>query len=72
VPDLRSNYGRYLMSPYFITTWHLSEDSSPLRLAHQPLTIEPAGIMRLRSETRTLAQAAKDGKVPAHEVCCHP
>lgn len=36
------------------------------------LTIEPAGIMGFCSETRILAQAAEDGKVPAHEVCCHP
>lgn len=36
------------------------------------LTVEPAGIMGFCSETRILAQAAKDGKVPAHEVRCHP
>lgn len=36
------------------------------------LTVEPAGIMGFCSETRILAQAAKDGEVPAHEVRCHP
>lgn len=39
---------------------------------HQHLTIEPAGIMGLCSETRILTQASKDGKVPAHKVRRHP
>lgn len=39
---------------------------------HQSFTIEPAGVVWLCSETRTPAQAAEDGEVPAHEVCGHP
>lgn len=50
----------------------LWEEGSALPGAHQHLTIEPAGIVGLCSETRILTQASKDGKVPAHKVCCHP
>lgn len=78
-PGTGPDYGTHLESlcpllSYFFVVWHLPCGGwqFPPRGSHQLLTVEPAGIMGFCSETRILAQAAKDGKVPAHEVRCYP
>lgn len=70
------DYSRYMerLQCGSLILWHLPyrRRAAPSQGPHQCLTIEPAGIMGLCSETRILTKASKDGKVPAHKVCCHP
>lgn len=60
------------MFSHFAGHFPYSRRAVPSQGPHQRLTIEPAGIVGLCSETRILTQASKDGKVSAHKVRRHP
>lgn len=44
----------------------------PPRSQSPALTVEPAGVVLLRADGGTSAQAAEDGKVTAHQIGGHP